>query len=249
MKARLYVVHGSHPCATVERALQLKGIPYRTIELPPPLHAPIQRVLFGRRTVPGLRLDGERISGSRAILARLEQLRPDPPLFPADPEARARVEAAERWGDETFQPLGRRLLWPALRRNPQAAVSYSESSRLPMPAAIVRLSMPLIARAEFALNHVTDEAVRIDLEALPGYLDKIDSWIAEGVIGGEQTNAADLQIASTLRLLMTLEDLRPLIEPLPAGQLALRLFPDIDGSMPPGALPAAWVPQPAAAVR
>jgi glutathione S-transferase len=246
VKARLYVVHGSHPCAAVERGLQLKGIPYRTVELPPSLHAPIQRMLFGRRTVPGLHLDGERISGSRAIMARLEQLKPDPPLFPADPEARADVEEAERWGDETFQPLGRRLLWPALRRNPQAAVSYSEHSKLPMPPAVVRLSMPLIARAEIALNRATDDAVRADLQALPGYLERIDGWIGEGVMGAEPPNAADLQIASTLRLLMTLEDLRPLIERRPAGRLALRAFPEVDGSMPRGALPAEWVPRPAA---
>ena len=32
----LYVVHGSHPCAAVERALELKGLAYRRIELPPP---------------------------------------------------------------------------------------------------------------------------------------------------------------------------------------------------------------------
>ena len=249
MRARLYVVHGSHPCATVERALQLKGIPYRKVELPPALHAPIQRVLFGRRTVPGLRLDGERISGSRAIVARLEELRPEPPLFPADPEARARVQEVERWGDETFQPVARRVLWFALRREPQAALSYSEHSRLPMPPPVVRTSMPLIARAEFALNRVTDDAVRADLEALPGYLDRIDAWIAEGALGGERPNAADLQIASTLRLLTTLEELRSLIESRPAGKLALRLFPQVDGVMPRGVLPAEWLPQPAAAAR
>src|SRR3954453_5378741 len=53
----LYVVHGSHPCAAVERALELKGLEYRRVELPP-LHAPIQRVVFGARTVPAMRLDG-----------------------------------------------------------------------------------------------------------------------------------------------------------------------------------------------
>jgi glutathione S-transferase len=56
-------------------------------------------------------------------------------------------------------------------------------------------------------------------------------------MGGEEPNAADLQIAPTLRLLMTLEDLRPLIEDRPAGQLAMRLFPQADGHMPAGAYP------------
>jgi glutathione S-transferase len=237
MKARLYVVHGSHPCACVEKALELKGVPYRRLELPPPLHAPLQRVLFGRRTVPGLRLDGERISGSREILRRLEELRPQPPLYPSDPQARRRVEEAERWGEQVFQPIARRLLWPAMKRNPGAMVSYSEHSSLPMPAAVVRVSAPLISRAEIALNKASEQAVRTDLEALPKHLDRIDAWIEEGLLGGEQPNGADLQIASTLRLLMTLEDLRPLIEGRPAGSLAVRLFPEADGRMPAGSLP------------
>lgn len=231
------MVHGSHPCETVKRAMELKGIPYRLVELPPPMHAPIQRLLFGERTVPGLRLNGEKLTGSRQILRRLEELRPDPPLFPADPDARSRMEAAEAWGDETFQPIARRLLWHAMRRNPGAMVSYSEHAKVPLPAPLIRMSAPLIARGAGRLNKVSDAAVRADFDALPGYLDRIDGWIEAGVIGGEAPNAADLQIAPTLRLLMTLDDLRPLIEDRPAGRLALRLFPQADGHMPTGAYP------------
>jgi glutathione S-transferase len=237
MEARLFIVHGSHPCAAVEKALQLKCLPYRKVELPPALHAPVQRLLFGRRTVPGIRLDGERISGSRAIMRRLEELRPQPALFPSDPERRARVEEAEQWGEEVLQPLGRTLLWSAMKRSPAAMVSYAEHSTLPLPAAAIRFSAPVISRAEIALNKVSDEVVRAHLEALPGYLDRIDAWIAEGLLGGEPPNAADLQIASTLRLLMTVEDLRPGIEERPAGSLALRLFAQADGRMPAGSLP------------
>jgi glutathione S-transferase len=237
MEGRLYVVHGSHPCETVKRAMEMKGIPYKLVELPPPLHAPIQRLLFGERTVPALRLDGEKLTGSRRILRRLEELRPDPPLFPGDAGARARQDEAESWGDEVFQPIARRLLWHAMRRNPGAMVSYSEHAKVPLPAPMIRMSAPLIARGAGRLNNVSDEAVRADYDALPGYLDKVDGWIEAGVLGGEQPNAADLQIATTLRLLMTLEDLRPLIEDRPAGQLALRLFPQVDGRMPAGAYP------------
>src|SRR4029078_10205489 len=61
----LYVVHGSHPRAGVERALEMKGLAFRRIELPPQLHAPVQQVLFRARTVPAARIaDGERLSGS-----------------------------------------------------------------------------------------------------------------------------------------------------------------------------------------
>ena len=237
MALKLFVVHGSHPCATVQRALELKGIEHDVVELPPPLHAPVQRVLFGARTVPAVRFDdGEKLSGSRAILARLDELAPEPALLPSDPEARAAVLRAEEWGDEVLQPIARRLLWPAIKRNPGALASYSEHSKLPLPAPMIRLSAPMISRVEMKLNAASPEAERADLAALPEHLDRIDGWIAEGLIGGETPNAADLQIASTLRLMLTLEDLRAQIEPRPAAELALRLFPQADGHMPAGSL-------------
>ncbi len=63
-------------------------------------------------------------------------------------------------------------------------------------------------------------------------LDQIDAWIAEGVIGAEQPNAADFQIATGLRLAMTMDDLRPAIEGRPAGALATRVVPEFPGRTP-----------------
>jgi glutathione S-transferase len=241
MRLTLYVVHGSHPCAAVEKALQIKGLTYSVIEWPPPLHAAIQRVLFGARTVPALRIDGrEKVSGSRAIMRRLEQLAPEPPLFPADPAKRAAVEEAERWGDETFQPIGRTLIWNGFKHSPRAMVSYTAHSRLPLPAPMIRASAPAIARAAGRLNGATDDAARAEQRALPGYLDKVDAWIADGTIGDPaHPNVADLQLESTVRLLMTLSDVRESIESRPCGKLAQELFPEADGDMPAGSLAAA----------
>ena len=242
MRLRLYVVHGSHPCAAVEKALALKGLAYDKFEWPPPVHAAMQWLIFGARTVPALKLSGdggsERISGSRAIMRRLEQLAPDPPLFPADPDRRRAVEEAEAWGDEVFQSLARTLVWRAMTRSPDAMVSYSEGSQIPLPASAIRLLAPGIARLECILNEATDEAASRDLRALPGFLDEIDAWIADGTIGdAAHPNAADLQIASTLRLLMTLADVRPLLDARPCDQLARALFDAVPGEMPAGSLP------------
>jgi glutathione S-transferase len=238
MRLRLYVVHGSHPCAAVEKAMALKGLSYEVTEWPPPLHAPIQKALFGARTVPGLKIDGEKVSGSRAIMRRLEQLAPDPPLLPADPGARRRVEQAERWGDEVFQPVARELIWAAFTHCPGAMVSYSEHSRLPLPPAAIRLSAPLIAHLGARLNRTGDGVARSTLAALPGQLDRIDAWIADGTLGDrERPNVADLQLASTIRLLLTLGDARPLIESRPSAGLAIALFPEADGELPAGSLP------------
>jgi glutathione S-transferase len=125
-----------------------------------------------------------------------------------------------------------------MRRRPAAIVSFSEHSRLPVPDVMARLSAPMISRVEWRLNDVSEEAVRDDLAALPGHLDRIDGWIAEGLIGGENPNAADLQIAPTVRLMMVVGDARALIEGRSCAELALRLFPQWDGDIPAGVLPA-----------
>jgi glutathione S-transferase len=238
MRMRLYVVHGSHPCAAVEKAMSIKGLSYDVTEWPPPLHAPMQFVLFGARTVPALKLNGEKVSGSRAIMRRLDRLTPEPPLYPADATARARVEEAERWGDEVFQPVARELIWAGFTHSPRAMVSYGEHSRLPLPAPAIRTIAPAVAHMGALLNRTDAGVARRDLEALPGQLDKIDGWIADGTIGdAERPNAADLQLISTVRLIMTMADARPLLDGRPCAELATTLFPDTDGDMPAGSLP------------
>jgi len=239
---KLYIVHGSHPCATVMKALELKGLPYKTVELVPPGHAIAQRLRFGKRTVPGIIIDGQKTAGSRAILRELDKLVAEPALLPTDSEARARVEDAERWGEEVFQPVARRLLWPSFKRYPRAMPSYNEHAKLQLPAPIVVAVAPVATRIEMAMNVATDDSIRADLAELPGHLDRIDAWIAEGVMGGEEPNAADLQIAATARLLWTIGDVRPLIDGRPVSDLAHRLFPQCDGMLPAGVLPAEWIP-------
>ncbi len=243
-----YVVNGSHPCATVERAAQLKGIPYRLVEFPPPTHMAAMRLMFGRRTVPAMKVGEEKLSGSRTIMRRLDELEPEPPLFPAEPAARRRVEQAEAWGDEVLQPLVRRILWPTFKGHPEAMASFQEGSRLPaIPVAVLKAIAPVATRLEMRMNEASDATYPQDLRRLPELLDRVDAWVAEGILGGEQPNAADLQIATSLRLLMGLGDLRPLIEPRPAGQLALRLFPEFPGDAPAGLIPAQYLPAPAPA--
>lgn len=238
---KLYTVHSSHPCETVKYALALKGIPYKTVELMMPMQPVPQKLRFGRRTVPGFKLDGgEKIVGSRAILRRLDELVADPPLLPADPEARAAALEAERWGEDVLQPVARRLIWVALAQNPLAIPSFQQASKLPqLPRPLVRLLAPGVIAIERKINQATDDAARADLRALPAHLDLIDGWILDGVMGGaREPNAADLQIASSLRLLSTIGDVRPLLAGRPGEALAMALFEDFPGEIPAGALPA-----------
>jgi glutathione S-transferase len=240
---KLYVLPGSHPCAAVEVAMRMKGIDFDRVDLLPLTQLLAGPLRYGGNTVPGLRLGGERLVGSRAIMRRLDELVPEPALLPPPGEAAyAQVLEAERWGDEVLQSVPRRLIDAAFLRNPAAMESYAADSKLPLPRAMLRPAMPMTAKLMAIRNKARDENARADLAALPSQLDRIDGWIAEGLLGGEHPNAADLQIGSTIRLLMSIGDVRPLIEGRPAARLA-DYFPPQVGEVAPGALPSEWLAQ------
>ncbi len=241
MPIRLYVVHGSHPCAAVARALELKGLDHTVVELPPPLHAAFQRVKFGARTVPAIVLEsGEKLSGSRAIMRRLETIAPTPPLYPSG-DTRHDVLRAEEWGDQVWQPIARRLLWAAFARAPAAMAGYQQGSRLPaIPVPVLRAMAPVVTGIERRLNDAGEGEVRADLRALPAHLDRIDDWVGSGILGGHPPNAADLQIGATTRLMLTIGDLRPAMAGRAAEHHALDLWPEWPGAVPAGAYPQRW---------
>ncbi|HEY4810616.1 MAG TPA: glutathione S-transferase N-terminal domain-containing protein [Solirubrobacteraceae bacterium] len=243
-QAKLYVLPGSHPCAAVEAALQLKSIPYKRVDLLPSLEVLLGPLLYGGRTVPGMRIDGERLVGSRRIMRRLDELVGEPSLLPPPGSpAYARVLEAERWGDDVFQSVPRRVIDVAFLRRPAAMESYAADAKLPLPRALLRPALPLSARLMALKNRARDDVARADLTALPTQLERIDSWIAEGLMDAEQPNAADLQIGSTIRILMSIADVRPLIEGHPAAGLT-RYFPPMVGEIPAGVLPAEWLASP-----
>jgi glutathione S-transferase len=245
--AKLYVLPGSHPCAAVEVALRMKSMPFERVDLLPMSQVLIGPLRYGGSTVPGLRLGGERLVGSRAILRRLDELVPEPALLPAPgTPSYAQVLDAERWGDEVFQSVPRRVLDLAFLSRPEAMLTYVGDAKLPLPIGLMRPALPLTARLMATKNKARKEAVREDLAALPGQLERIDGWIADGLLGGEQPNAADLQIGSTIRLLLTIADLRPLIDGHPAVEL-VRYFPPMVGEVAAGVLAGAWLPAAAVA--
>ena len=246
MTARLFVIPGSHPATTAALMLDFKGIAYNRTDLIPIVSKGVLRAAgFPRMTVPALRIDGERIQGSREISRALDRIQPDPPLFPADPGRRAAVEDAERFGDEELQHPIRQLLWWGFKREKDNLRAYSEGARLGLPVGLaVKTGGPLVALSA-RLNEATDANARAALAALPDLLDRVDAYIADGTIGGDEPNAADFQIATSIGLALTLDDLKPLVEPRPAADLARRIVPDYPGHMPP-ILPPAWLPAPAA---
>src|ERR1700712_39203 len=107
MQARLFVIPASHPSISVALMLEQKRIAYKRTDLLPVISKGALRAAgFPGGAVPALRIGGvpgppRGSAGTRLRAAGepprpLPRLAPGPPLFPADPEHRAAVEAAER---------------------------------------------------------------------------------------------------------------------------------------------------------
>ncbi len=233
----LHIIYGSHPCVAVECALQLKNQVWTTREVVPPTQVLVMRRRFGAPTVPAIEFaNGDRVQGSRAIMQRLDELVPEPPLYSSDPDIRRRADEAEAWGDSELQMIARRLLFAGFRRNKGVMHTYQAGARIRFPRIVTRIAAPVVIAGEWRVHGMTSEQIRRDIDELPQTFDRIDHWIADGVLDNGQTSAADLQVAASLRLLLTMRDVSDRFGDRPAAQMALRLIPEYDGEMPIGTL-------------
>ena len=241
MKAKLYSLSLSHPSHAARLMLERKGIEHEVIDTLPGFHPVVVRLRgFKDVTVPALRIDGRRIQGSLAISRALDEIQPEPRLLPTPA-----VEAAERWGEAALQPLPRRMFrWGAVHRRHFRRWIAGDVVGMPAPAVMAELNIP-VARMLATRVGARDESVRAALAQLPILLDRVDALIAEGTIGGDEPNAADFQIGTTVRVFVAYEDLRHVVEGRPCAELAMRLLPDYPSPIP-AFLPRDWLPSAAA---
>ena len=106
---KLYAFPTSSASYRVRIVLHLKGIPFETVTVSLPdkeqRKAPYLRINPQNR-VPALELDdGTVLTQSLAIIDYLEQMHPEPPVFPADPVTRARALAIAQIVASEIQPL------------------------------------------------------------------------------------------------------------------------------------------------
>lgn len=240
MEARLYWFPASHPAAAVRKMLELKGIDYDSVNVVPGMQR-IQLRLAGFRggTVPAMRLDGRRVQGSMRIARALEQLVPEPPLFPDDPAQRARAEEAERWGDEELQNAPRLLMRWGLVHDMGLRRWLTDQSHMPMSGLAARGSGPT-ARYYAHVIGANEDTARRAVEELPELLGRADALLADHTLDVERPNAATLQILSSVRALDSFDDLHEHVAAHPAASAALALFPGFPGPVP-RFIPSAWL--------
>jgi glutathione S-transferase len=242
--ARLYWFPISHPSHAVRRMLELKGIPYDLVEvLPGNQRVHLRLAGFRGGTVPAMKLDGRRIQGSRPIARALEELQPEPSLFPAGPAARASADEVERWGDEEFQMVPRRIMRWGLAHDPNLRRWMADESPAPGPAGVVATVTKPVALYYAWLVKANEDAARSSVAALPGLLDRVDVLLAEGTISVDRPTAATYQVLCTVRALGEFSDLHDLVATHPSAAAAQELFPEDFSSSPvPPFVPADWLP-------
>jgi len=240
-KVTLHALPPSHPCAAVAAALEHKGVEYEWVDLEYGRHNEQIAELYGEgaRTVPGLTIGEERIHGSTAIMPRLDELVPDNPLYPEG--IAEEVRAAETWGDERLQDLGRRIPWGALHFRPERLGRMNGIEELD-PAG-TDFAMRFI-RATWKYHDLSSVRIAEDLRELPALVEEVEGFAREGVIDGPAPTAADFQIGATIRVLLTIGDVVPILEGTAAERIARNNFDDYGELVPAGAFPASWLPSP-----
>jgi glutathione S-transferase len=201
-KPTLWQIDISHYSEKVRWALEYKGIDHRRRSTLPGTHIPIALVLTrgAQVTMPVLQIDGEAVGDSTAIIAALEARYPEPPLYPSDPEQRARALELEDWFDENLGPHARRLPFYELIQEPDLFDEVAAAA-VPGPLGKAKPVVGAYARAYTSIRWGAgdDEAAGRAREAIVAALDKLEAELEQGegeFLVGDGFSVADLTAAS-----------------------------------------------------
>jgi glutathione S-transferase len=228
MTATLYAIPGSHAVRTGELMLEHKGIPFRRVNFPPGPHRVLVRVLgFPGDRVPAVKFEGgRRAQGTRELPRVLDELVPEPRLVPDDP----RALQAEVWADEVLQQWARRMVASAGARNPDALSGRGADGRLGVLLARNDVGRRVTAGAVLVVFRAYKRQQRDDRERTGEILDRVDAWIDDGVLNGEQLRSSDFAVASSLALVEYIVALKPELQRRPLMALMDRVFSRSDGA-------------------
>jgi glutathione S-transferase len=199
VSAVLWHIELSHYNEKARWALDLKGIPYERRVPMPGLHGvrALVETRGAQRRLPVLELDGRRIGDSTAIIAALEEHRPDPPLYPAAPAERRRALELEDWFDDNLGPELRRFAWNDLLPNLDAVSGALFTTPHPLRERLLRAGAPaarLLVRRDYG---VSDESAARARAAVVGAMDRLESELGpSGYLVGDAFSVADLTAAA-----------------------------------------------------
>ncbi len=189
----------SHYNEKARWALDYKGIPHERREPMPGLHGVRAMILTrgSQRRLPVLDLEGRRIGDSTAIIAALEDYRPEPALYPADRSERTRALELEDFFDEELAPAVRRFVWHYTLPDPDAVVGALFTKPSPTRERLLRATAPVASRMVRADYSVNDESAARARDEIVAAMDRVEAELQpSGYLVGERFSVADLSAAS-----------------------------------------------------
>jgi glutathione S-transferase len=201
-KPTLWHIQVSHYSEKARWALDFKQIGHVRRAPPPGFHIPIALWLTGGAipTFPVLVLDGRAIGDSSAIIAALEEDRPEPALFPADPDERARALQLEDFFDEELGPHIRLLAFYELINEPELFAELAVEA-VPGPLAKAKRLTGAYARTYTSLRFGANSgrAAETAREKVIAAMDRLDAELAASAgdyLVGNRFTVADLTAAA-----------------------------------------------------
>jgi len=180
-------------------ALDWKGIAHVRRSLLPGFHVPRVLWMTGQKSVPVLVLDGETIHDSTRIIERLERMRPEPALYPADAAARRRALALEDFFDEEFGPHVRRALFHELLPETAFAAAAFTLGCGPSTRRLYRALFPALRVVMRADMKIDDARTARSREKVLAALDRLEAELQpSGYLVGDRFSVADLTAAALL---------------------------------------------------
>lgn len=194
MTTILWHIELSHYSEKVRWALDYKRVAHERRTPLPGLHSPAAMLLTRsrHRRLPVLRIGGQTIGDSTAIVAALEAHHPDPPLYPVDAAERARALELEDYFDEHLAPSVRAYAFHHVMHEPGGLGNAIFPNR-PGRRRLLNVSAPLaglVLRGDYGATAEREQAMRAGILAAADHIER--ELQPSGYLVGDHFSVADL---------------------------------------------------------
>jgi glutathione S-transferase len=195
-RVRLFGVRISPFVEKVERALELKGLPFERVEPRSPFDLLRHNPVTGK--MPALEIDGQLLYDSTFIVRELDRRFPTPALLSRDPRVAAAQRQLEDWADESLYWLTMALRWGERNRR-----QSSEQLARTLPAALrplARRVLPLRMVRRVRAQGMGLLPYEVLLREYAGHLDDLVCLLDDRpFFYAERPTVADLAVYAQLR--------------------------------------------------
>lgn len=207
----LYQFDFSPYCIKIRAVLNVKDIPYRTIEIIPLTTQYKVKKLTGQSKVPALKDGSTVLTDSSEIAIYLDTAWPEPRLIPEEPELFRECYLWEDWADEVLVKLIRPLAFSAVLDDPRLGQEQLPPFGNLALDTIMPYMVPLATRGLIHRYGITKREIR---DARPHLLRSLDmltgAVVASDYLVGDALTMADISVASACKNIDTVPDVRGL---------------------------------------